>query len=36
MFEQKRFCGECADPTWTEELREGHQNVDGEDEEFAA
>jgi hypothetical protein len=35
MFEQKRLCGDGAHATWTEQLREGDQQVDGEDEEFA-
>ncbi len=35
MFEQKRLCGDGAYATWAEQLREGDQQVDGEDEEFA-
>jgi hypothetical protein len=35
MFEQKRLCGDRAYATGAEQLREGHQNVDREDEEFA-
>ena len=35
MFEQKRLRGDGAYPTWAEQLREGNQQVDCEDEEFA-
>ena len=35
MFEQKRLCGDGTYATWAEQLREGDQQVDGEDEEFA-
>ena len=35
MLEQKRFRGDGAYTTWAEQLREGHQEVDGEDQEFA-
>ena len=35
MLEQQRFCGDGTDATWAEEFREGDQQVDGEDEEFA-
>jgi hypothetical protein len=34
MFEQKRLCRNGAYATWPEQLREGDQQVDGEDEEF--
>ena len=35
MLEQKRLCGDCAYTTWAEQLREGDQQVDGEDQDFA-
>jgi hypothetical protein len=35
MFELARLCGDGAYATWAEQLREGEQQVDGEDEEFA-
>jgi hypothetical protein len=35
MFEQKRLCGDGSYTTWAEELREGDEQVNGEDEEFA-
>jgi hypothetical protein len=35
MFEQKRFRGDGAYTTWAKQLREGDQQVDGADEEFA-
>ena len=35
MLEQQRFCGDGTYATRAEQLREGDQQVDGEDEEFA-
>ena len=35
MLEQKRFCGYGAHTARAEQLREGHQEVDEEDEGFA-
>ncbi len=35
MFEQKRLRGDGAYATWAAQFREGDQQVDGEDEEFA-
>ena len=35
MLEQQGFCGDGAYATWAEQLREGDQQVNGEDEEFA-
>ena len=35
VFEQKRLRGDGGYATWAEHLREGDQQVDGEDEEFA-
>ncbi len=35
MFEQKRLRCDGGYATWAEHLREGDQQVDGEDEEFA-
>jgi hypothetical protein len=35
MLEQKRFCGRGAYTARAEQLREGHEEVDEEDEEFA-
>lgn len=35
MFEQKRLSGDSPYTTRAEQLREGDQQVDGEDEEFA-
>jgi hypothetical protein len=35
MLKQKRFCGYGAYTAWAEQLREGYQEVDEEDEEFA-
>ena len=34
MFEQKRLCGDGADATGAKELRDGDQQVDGEDQDF--
>ena len=35
MLEQKRLCGDRSYTTWAEKLREGYEQVNGEDEEFA-
>ena len=35
MFEQKRLRGDSAYTTWAEQFREGDEEVDGENEEFA-
>jgi methylmalonyl-CoA mutase cobalamin-binding domain/chain len=35
MFKQKRLCGYGAYTTWAEQLRDGDQQVDGEDQDFA-
>ena len=35
MLEQKRLCRDGAYTTWADQLREGDQQVDGEEEEFA-
>ena len=35
MLEQKRFRSHGAYATWTEQLREGYQEVDDEDQGFA-
>lgn len=35
MFQEKKLCDDGAYATWAEQLREGDQQVDGEDKEFA-
>jgi len=35
MFEEKGLSGNSPYTTWAEQLREGDQQVDGEDEQFA-
>ena len=35
MLEQQGLCGDGTYATWAEQLREGDQQVDGEDEQFA-
>jgi|SRR5258706_6187022 len=35
MFEQQRFCGDGACATWAQQLREGGEQVGGEDQKFA-
>jgi len=35
MLEQKRLCCDGAYTAWADQLREGDQQVDGEEDEFA-
>jgi GTP-dependent phosphoenolpyruvate carboxykinase len=35
MLEHQGLCGDGTYTTWTEQLREDNEEVDGEDEEFA-
>jgi hypothetical protein len=35
VLQQQRLCGDGTDATWAEQLREGDEEVDRGDEEFA-